>query len=67
LQEPFLSGWQPVDPGGQDGLHRDRYLDGREGVHQVVGAPLPHQLLGLDQRAHALFQKEGITLSALDE
>ena len=40
LEERLVLGRQPVDAGGQHGLHRGRDLDGRERPRQPVGAAL---------------------------
>jgi hypothetical protein len=66
LQEPLLLRRQAVDAGRQHRLHRGGHLNGRERCIETVGIRLPHQPPGLHQGADALFQKEGIALSALD-
>jgi hypothetical protein len=58
---------QPVDARGQHRLHRRRHLDRRQGSRQPVGAALPDQRPGLDERPDALLQEERIALCSLDQ
>jgi hypothetical protein len=48
-------------------LHRDGHLQAVEGFDEMIGTRRPDQHAGLDQRADALLQKEGIAFGALDE
>ena len=67
LQELFLLRRQPVDARRQDRLHRGRYLDTRKPSGQAIGPLLTDQPLRFHQGPHALFQKEGVALGALDQ
>jgi hypothetical protein len=67
LEEALVLGWQPVDARRQHCLHRGRDLDGWQGLPQAIGPRCADQDPGLDQGAHALFQKEGIALGARNE
>ena len=67
LEDSPVRGRQPVDAGGQHGLHRRRDLDGREGPCQPVGTALAGQRSGLDERPHALLQEERVPLGPLDQ
>ena len=60
LQQAFLLRRQAVDTRRQHRLHRGRHLDSRQGSGQTIGAALPDQHLGLDQRPHAFFQEKWI-------
>jgi hypothetical protein len=64
LEEYLVLGSQPVDAGGQYGLHRGRDLDGRHRSRQPVGAALAGQGSGLGQRPHALLGRTGRPPSA---
>ena len=67
LQELFLLRRQPVDARRQDRLHRGRHLDTRERPGQAIGPLVADQHLRFHQGAHALLQKEGVALRALDQ
>ena len=67
LEQALLVGGQAVDAGGQDRLHRRGHLDAGQGCHQAVGAALADQHVGLDQRADALLQEEGVPFRPLDQ
>ena len=67
LQELFLLRRQPVDARRQDRLHRGRHLDARQRPGQAIGPLRADQHLRFHQGAHALLQKEGIALGALDQ
>ena len=67
LQQLLLRGWEPVDPGGQDGLDRGRNLNSVEGLSEAIGPALAHQGLRLHESPHALFQKERVAIRPLDE
>jgi hypothetical protein len=67
LQQALLLGWQTIDTGCQNGLHRGRYLHGRQGLRYVIRPGLPRQYPGLHQRPHALLQEERIALRAPDQ
>ena len=48
-------------------LHCGRHLNGSRRSLQPVGAGFANEVGGLDQRAHALLEKQRIALGALDE
>ena len=67
LQERLVAGGQPVDTGGQHGLHRGGDLDGRKGPRQPIRPALARQRLGLDKSSHALLQEKRIALRPRDQ
>jgi hypothetical protein len=67
LQEPLCLRRQPVDTCCQHGLHRGRHLNGRQRLRQVVCPGRAHQHPSLHQRAHALFQEEGVALGTRNQ
>ena len=67
LEQPLLLRRQSVDARRQDGLHRGRHLNGRQGLRQAIGPALADQHPRLHQGAHALLQEEGIALGARDQ
>jgi hypothetical protein len=60
LQHRLVPERQPVDAGGQRGLHGGRDVDGRQGPRHPVASALAEQGLGLGEGPHALFQEEGV-------
>ena len=67
LEQTLLLRRQPVDAGGQHGLHRGRHLNARESLRQAIRPALADQGLGLGQGPDALLQKEGVPLGPLDQ
>ncbi len=67
LQKALVLGRQPVDPGGQHGLHRGRHLNAWKHLRQAIRPTLADQGLGLGQGPDALLQKEGVPLGPLDQ
>ena len=67
LQQALLLRRQPVDARREHRLHRGWHLHGGQGSGQTIGAALPHQHPGFDQRPHAFFQEKRIAPRALDE
>ncbi len=67
LDEALIVGREPVDACGQDRLDRHRDPEWRQGSGELVGSSLPGQHLRFDERSHALFEKEGIAVGALDQ
>ena len=67
LQQALGLRGQPVNAGSEHGLHRRGHLNGRERLFETIGARLADQHSGLHQRAHTLFQEEGIALRAREQ
>ena len=67
LQQLLLRRWEPVDPGGQDGLDRGRNMNSVEGVSEAIGPALSDKGLRFHEGPHALFQKERVAIRPLDE
>ena len=61
------SGSQPVDPRGEDRLHRGGHVDRVEGPGESIGPALPREGVRLDQRPHALLEEERIAAGPGDE
>ena len=67
LENGLVPRRQPVDTGGQHGLHCGRDLDRWQRLRQPVGTALAQQGPGLDKRPHALLQEERVALRARDQ
>ena len=67
LEQVLLLRGQPVDTCCQHGMHRGGHLEALQRVGQPVGATLASQDPSLHQCAHALLQKEGVTIRAFDQ
>ena len=65
LEQALLLGRQAVDARRQHRLHRGGHLDGWRGPAPGDRPRSPTRMPVSDQRAHALFQEEGIALRAL--
>jgi hypothetical protein len=67
LEEALVLGGQAIDTCGQHRLHRGGHLQAVEGFDDMIGTRCSDQHAGLDQRADALLEKEGIAFGALDQ
>ena len=59
LEQALVLRRQAVDARCQHGLHRGRYLNGREGLRQAIGTALADQYAGLHQGARSLPERKG--------
>jgi hypothetical protein len=67
LEEIFLLGREPIDPGREHRLNCHRDLGGVNRTGRAVGSTRPDESAGFGERSHALLQEEGIALRARDQ
>src|SRR5262245_35908516 len=67
LKEALVFGWQPVNPGSQDRLHRGGHLHADHRLCQPIRTVLANENVRLDQCPHALLQEERVALGPLDQ
>src|SRR5262249_54479883 len=67
LKQSLLLGLEPVDPGGEQRLHRYRDVNITDIRREAVGTPPAHESSRLRQGVDTLLQKEGVALGALDQ
>ena len=62
LKQLFRFEREPVNAGGEHGLHRGGNLDALDGFGKPIISPLADQDVHLDQCSNALFQEERSSL-----
>ena len=65
LEDPLVSGIEPIDARGQHGVHARRDPGFRQRSRELVGARRAREHAELDETAHALLEEERIASGAL--